>query len=93
MSAILGVIMMLTNSQWDALADCESSGRWYVNTHNGYYGGIQIAESTWLSHGGLDYATYPHLASREEQIIVGENILADQGLDAWPVCSYIVGLR
>jgi resuscitation-promoting factor RpfA len=93
MTALLGLILMLTSNQWDDLAKCESSGRWYVNTGNGYYGGLQIAEETWIEHGGLRYTRWPHYASRELQIVVAEDILEDQGLDAWPVCSYIVGLR
>ena len=32
---------------WNRLAMCESSGRWHVNTGNGYYGGLQISPSTW----------------------------------------------
>jgi ABC-type tungstate transport system permease subunit len=93
MRHLIALVMMLTAAQWDDLAQCESSGRWYVSTGNGYYGGLQIAETTWRSHGGLDYASYPHYADKDSQIVVAETILADQGLDAWPVCSYIVGLR
>ena len=31
---------------WDAIAQCESSGNWSTNTGNGYYGGLQFKPST-----------------------------------------------
>ena len=34
-----------------------------------------------------------HLASREQQIVVGKRILADVGWGAWPACSIRLGLR
>ncbi|WP_280506854.1 transglycosylase family protein, partial [Nocardia farcinica] len=30
---------------------------------------------------------YAHIASREEQIRVAENVLATQGPGAWPTCG------
>ena len=35
------------DSTWDAVAGCESSGNWAINTGNGYYGGLQFSQSTW----------------------------------------------
>ncbi|NUT54223.1 MAG: LysM peptidoglycan-binding domain-containing protein [Saccharothrix sp.] len=69
---------------WDAVAACESGGNWSINTGNGYYGGLQFLPSTWTANGG---AGMPHQASREEQIRVAENVLASQGIGAWPVCG------
>jgi hypothetical protein len=69
---------------WDAIAQCESSGNWAINTGNGYYGGLQFLPSTWLSNGGTGM---PHNASREEQIRVAENVLRTQGIGAWPTCG------
>ncbi|MCV7249157.1 transglycosylase family protein [Mycobacterium koreense] len=69
---------------WDAVAACESGGNWGTNTGNGYYGGLQFAPGTWSANGG---AGLPHNASREEQIRVAENVLATQGIGAWPVCG------
>ena len=69
---------------WDAVAACESGGNWAINTGNGYYGGLQFAQSTWTSNGG---SGSPHAASREEQIRVAENVLQSQGIGAWPVCG------
>lgn len=69
---------------WDAVAQCESSGNWQINTGNGFYGGLQFTQSTWAEHGG---SGVPQNASREEQIRVAENVLANQGPGAWPVCG------
>ena len=37
---------------WNRLAQCESGGRWHINTGNGYYGGLQISKPTWNGYGG-----------------------------------------
>jgi hypothetical protein len=69
---------------WDAIAACESGGDWSINTGNGYHGGLQFTVGTWRSHGG---SGSPENASRQEQIRVAENVLASQGIGAWPVCG------
>ncbi|RKT52308.1 transglycosylase family protein [Saccharothrix australiensis] len=69
---------------WDTVAACESGGDWSISTGNGYYGGLQFLPSTWQANGG---SGMPHQASREEQIRVAENVLASQGINAWPVCG------
>ena len=76
-------------STWDALAQCESTGNWSINTGNGYYGGLQFSLSTWRAYGG---SGMPHHASKAEQIRVAENTLAGQGWGAWPACSAKLGL-
>ncbi|MFK0236844.1 LysM peptidoglycan-binding domain-containing protein [Streptomyces vinaceus] len=77
---------------WDCVADCESSGRWAVNTGNGFYGGLQFWQPTWEEYGGLAFAPRADLASREQQIRVAEDVVGLQGWDAWPVCSKRYGL-
>jgi LysM repeat protein len=72
---------------WDAIAQCESGGNWAINTGNGFYGGLQFTESTWLGYGGGAYAHYANQASRTEQIAIAEKVLASQGIGAWPVCG------
>ena len=72
---------------WDAIAECESSGNWSINTGNGYYGGLQFAQSTWEGYGGLKYAPRADLATRAEQITVAERVLDGQGIGAWPTCG------
>ncbi|APE36990.1 resuscitation-promoting factor [Nocardia mangyaensis] len=77
---------------WDALARCESTGNWAINTGNGYYGGIQFDQSTWERQGGLKYAPRADLATREEQIAIAEVTRARQGWGAWPSCTSRLGL-
>lgn len=72
---------------WSCIAECESSGRWDVNTGNGFYGGLQFWQPTWKEFGGLAYAPRADLATREQQIAVAQEVLAVQGWEAWPVCS------
>jgi len=75
---------------WDRLAQCESSGNWAINTGNGFSGGLQFTPSTWRAFGGSSKA---HQASRAQQIVVAERVLAKQGWGAWPACSRKLGLR
>jgi LysM repeat protein len=76
---------------WDAIAQCESSGNWQINTGNGYYGGLQFAQSTWAAYGGTPYAARADLATRDQQIAIAEKVLAGQGIGAWPVCGAQAG--
>jgi resuscitation-promoting factor RpfA len=76
------------DTDWDALAKCESSGNWSTNTGNGFSGGLQFTPSTWKAFGGSGSA---HNASREEQIQVAERVKASQGMNAWPTCSKKTG--
>lgn len=78
-------------SRWDQLAQCEAGGNWATNTGNGFGGGLQFMHqksySTWLSFGGGEFAPHPWEASREQQIVVAEKVLASSGWGAWPGCS------
>ena len=80
-----------TDEQWDNVAECESGGNWHINTGNGYYGGLQFTQGTWVNYGGGHYASRADLASRGEQITVAERVLSAQGWAAWPVCSQYAG--
>lgn len=77
--------------RWDQLAQCETEGNWAANTGNGFGGGFQFAHqsswSTWLSYGGSEFAPHPWEATREQQIVVAERVLAGSGWRAWPGCS------
>ncbi|MFD9123473.1 transglycosylase family protein [Kitasatospora sp. NPDC059571] len=79
-------------STWDAVAQCESTGNWSINTGNGFYGGLQFTSSTWAAYGGHAYAAQANLATKAQQIAIAEKVLADQGPGAWPVCSVKAGL-
>ncbi|MEK6438275.1 transglycosylase family protein [Pseudonocardia sp. T1-2H] len=87
--AVSGTANAASGSTWDALAQCESSGNWSINTGNGFSGGLQFTPSTWQAFGGQGV---PENATREQQIAVAENVLAAQGWNAWPACSQKLGL-
>jgi LysM repeat protein len=74
-------------ASWSAIAACESGGNWSTNTGNGFYGGLQFTEQTWLGYGGGRYASLANLATPAQQIAVAQKVLAGQGIGAWPVCG------
>ena len=74
-------------SAWDQVAQCESGGDWHIKTGNGYYGGLQFAAQTWSGYGGGEFAATADQATREQQIQIGERVLAGQGPGAWPNCG------
>jgi resuscitation-promoting factor RpfB len=79
-----GAGLNLANAaMWDRIGQCESGGNWRINTGNGYYGGLQFAQSTWLANGGADFAARADLASREQQITVANRLYAKSGLQPW----------
>jgi len=82
-----------SDSTWDKLAQCESGGRWDINTGNGYHGGLQFSPRTWSAFGGKEFASVAYKASRAEQIVVAARVLAKQGWNAWPSCSRKTGVR
>jgi len=88
--ALVGNASAAPDSTWDAVAGCESTNNWSINTGNGYYGGLQFSQSTWDAYGGEQYAPRADLASREQQIAVAEQTLAGQGWGAW-TCAYAGG--
>lgn len=85
---------------WDTLIRCEAAGYGWplLTTGNGFYFAVQFTETTWDSHRGSLPTVRAYLAasappSREEQIVVAERVLAEQGWNAWPTCSRNMGLR
>lgn len=82
-----GTANAATDAEWDAVAQCESGGNWQINTGNGYHGGLQFHPQTWAGHGGGEFAPTANQASREQQIVVAERVLASQGKGAWPTCG------
>ncbi|MDI9829858.1 transglycosylase family protein [Streptomyces sp. KAU_LT] len=87
-----GVAQAADLDTWNKVAACESTGRWHVNTGNGYFGGLQFAQSTWEAYGGTRYAARADLATKDQQIAVAEKVLDGQGPGAWPQCSVRAGL-
>ncbi|GFG74766.1 transglycosylase family protein [Mycobacterium botniense] len=88
--ALAGQASAATDGEWDQVARCESGGNWSINTGNGYQGGLQFSRGTWAAHGGGEFAPSANLASREQQIVVAERVLATQGRGAWPVCGGVL---
>ncbi|MGE7440128.1 transglycosylase family protein, partial [Kitasatospora sp. NPDC001175] len=76
---------------WDKVAQCESGGDWSINTGNSLYGGLQITMQNWRYYGGTEYAARPDLATKQQQILIAEKILAGQGAGAWD-CAPGTGL-
>lgn len=77
----------VSSSGWEAVAQCESSGNWSINTGNGFSGGLQFTPSTWDAYGGTQYAPMAYEATEAQQIAVANDVLAGQGIGAWPVCG------
>jgi LysM repeat protein len=76
-----------TTHDWTGVAQCESGGDWDINTGNGYYGGLQFSQSTWAGYGGTALAPRADLATPAEQVQIAEEVLAGQGIGAWPTCG------
>jgi murein DD-endopeptidase MepM/ murein hydrolase activator NlpD len=97
---IAGSASAATEAQWDKIAQCESSGRWdlpYGDRDS--TGGLQFRVASWqdalsyLRSKGIDTSSYPSMpyqATKKQQIIAGEALLALQGPGAW-VCNSIAG--
>ncbi len=90
---------------WDRLADCETgewidggrdfhknSARWDASDGT-FQGGLQFHPGTWDAYKPSGFPDSASAATREQEIIVAERVLADQGWQAWPVCSRKLGLR
>ncbi len=78
-----GAPAMMNEAMWDKIAQCESTGRWNVNTGNGYYGGLQFDVRTWLGSGGGAYAPNASLATKAQQIDIANRVYAQRGLQPW----------
>lgn len=72
------------NSKLERMADCETDARWFLNSGNGYYGGLQFDLSTWKSVGGRGY---PHKNSKLEQKFRAVKLIKRRGYRPWPNCG------
>lgn len=79
-------------SVWDKVAKCESSGNWSYNGSSGFDGGLQFLDSTWDAYKPNGYPASANQATKAQQIVVAEKVLASQGASAWPKCSVVAGL-
>src|SRR5262249_28712371 len=55
-------------ANWSAIAACESGGNWSASTGNGFYGGLQFTEQTWLGYGGGQYPPSANQATKAQAI-------------------------
>ncbi|WP_457966365.1 transglycosylase family protein [Arthrobacter sp. D1-29] len=74
---------MMNEAMWDKIAQCESGGRWSINTGNGYYGGLQFSIPTWLANGGGTYGPNASVATKAQQIDIANRLFAKNGLRDW----------
>jgi hypothetical protein len=72
------------NHKLDRIAYCESRNHWWINTGNGFYGGLQFTLRTWVSVGGRGF---PHQATRLEQKYRAVRLIRVAGFRPWPVCG------
>jgi hypothetical protein len=79
-----------TGDVWARLRQCESGGRYDINTGNGFYGAYQFLPRTWR---GLGYPGMPHQAPPEMQDEAARKLQARSGWGQWPACSRRLGLR
>ena len=79
-----------TGDVWARLRQCESGGRYNINTGNGFYGAYQFLPRTWR---GLGYPGMPHQAPPEMQDEAARKLQARSGWGQWPACSRRLGLR
>jgi hypothetical protein len=78
-------------TMWYNIAMCESSlgtgkPQWYINTGNGFYGGLQFDEGTWheaQDNLGVYWTEYAHQATPEQQV----RAAATLPLTRWPHCG------
>lgn len=82
-----------SNSVWDQIAGCESSGNWQ-DTAGFYEGGLQFDPRTWDDNKPSGYPDHAYEATREQQISVAEKVLSESSwAQQWPACSLKLGLR
>lgn len=82
---------------WDALAECESGGRWDYNGSSGFDGGLQFLPSTWVTASQLigvnSRYQFAWQAPAIVQVRVAQAWLAVTSWAQWPACSRELGLR
>ena len=90
-----GTANAATIDEWERVAQCESNGQWNLASGDrDSTGGLQFRVASWndalsyLRSKGIDTSDYPSMpyqATKKQQIIAGEALLAIQGPRAWSV--------
>ncbi|MFD4474716.1 transglycosylase family protein [Streptomyces sp. NPDC058471] len=93
--AFVGSASAASIDSWDRVAQCESNGQWSLPGGDlDSTGGLQFRVASWgdslsyLRSHGVDTSSYPSMpyqATKEQQILAGEALLAMQGPSAWSV--------
>ncbi len=94
--AVSAVVLSATSAladpsanDWASLRQCESGGRYNINTGNGYYGAYQFDLSTWRSVGG---SGLPSDAAPAEQDYRALYLYRMRGWSPW-TCASLAGLH
>jgi hypothetical protein len=66
-------------TMWNKVAWCETHGQWHRDQPT-FDGGLGISRVNWNAYGGQDFASAPHFATPEEQVIVARRIQASAGV-------------
>ena len=84
-----------TLDEWERVAQCESGGNWNLpGGDRDSTGGLQFRVASWqdalsyLRSKGIDTSSYPSMpyqATKQQQVMAGEALLALQGPRAWSV--------
>ena len=61
-----------------SLSCADYGSNWSASTGNGFYGGLQFTEQTWLGYGGSRYAPSASQATPAQQITVARQVLTSQ---------------
>ena len=90
-----GTANAATMDEWSRVAKCESGSQWHLpGGDRDSTGGLQFRVASWsdalgkLRAEGIDTSNYPsspYQATKEQQILAGEALLALQGPRAWSV--------
>lgn len=93
---------------WSRIADCESgewdatatpvpgSAEWSYGDGPGtkhFQGGLHFAPGTWEAFREPSMPAHAGRATPVSQMLVAEQVLDEQGWQAWPVCSEKIGVR
>jgi resuscitation-promoting factor RpfA len=73
------------DAKLERMAYCESRKRWFLDSGNKFYGGLQFKLSTWKWVGGKGY---PHKNSELEQKYRAVILIKRDGYGHWPRCRY-----
>ncbi|MAT61568.1 MAG: hypothetical protein CMH41_08010 [Micrococcales bacterium] len=76
-----------STSKAERVRQCESNGRYSINTGNGYHGAYQFASGTWRGVGGGLYSSYAHTAPKFAQDHMAWRLHQRSGWSPWPTCG------